>query len=388
MRYLPPQVHYVDQIFLMIVGALVSIGLVMMSSASMDYAAQQLDNPFFYMHRQLLFLSIALTAGLVAFILPSQFWNRHDTRFLLAAVVLLVLVLVPGIGREVNGSSRWIPLGPFNLQSSEPAKLFVMIYMAGYLVRRQKEVKENWKGFIVPMVVLSIIAFLLLMEPDFGATVVILFSCFGMIFLAGLGFRQLIFTIVSSLLFIALMAITSPYRMQRLSCFMDPWAYAYDCGYQLTQSLIAFGRGEFFGLGLGNSIQKLFYLPEAHTDFVFAIVAEELGGFGSLVVLFLFAALIVRIFMVGKKAEQKQRLYNAYLAYGIGLMLFAQVFINVGVNTGILPTKGLTLPFLSYGGSSLIVVSVMTAIVLRIDAELRSEQAHSSTQNAQVRRLA
>ena len=386
MKRLPANIASIDQALLMIIGILLSIGLVMMSSASMDYAAQKFGEPFFYVIRQAVYLVMALAAMVLAYLVPTRFWNRHDRIFALLAIGLLVLVLL--LGREINGSTRWIPLGIINLQASEPAKLFLLIFMAGYLVRRQKEVKENWAGFFKASMVLVFVSLLLLMEPDFGATVVILFSCFGMIFLAGLGLKQ----IAAALLLVAVAVLAlifhSAYRMQRVKCFIDPWAYAYDCGYQLTQSLIAFGRGEFFGLGLGNSIQKLFYLPEAHTDFVFAIIAEELGGVGSLLVLALFAALIGKIFAIGYRAEQVQKLYQAYLAYGIGLLVFAQVFINVGVNTGLLPTKGLTLPFLSYGGSSLIIVCMMMGILLRIDADLRSEQTESRSQNALSRRLA
>jgi cell division protein FtsW len=316
------------------------------------------------------FLLLALIAGFVAFQVPSQKWYDVSAFCLLAGFVLLIAVLIPGIGREVNGSMRWIPLGPINLQSSEPAKLFILMYMAGYLVRRQEEVRERWRGFIKPILVLCLMIVLLLMEPDFGSAVVMIIGCMGMIFLGGVGIKQFMALISCALIAVGFMAVSSDYRMARLKCFVDPWAQPYDCGYQLTQSLIAFGRGEWFGLGLGNSIQKMFYLPEAHTDFVFAILAEELGFVGSVFTLCCFAVLIYKIFSIAIKAQQKEQLFSAYLAYGIALVIASQVFINIGVNTGLLPTKGLTLPFLSYGGSSFIITFVMMGVLARIQAEL------------------
>lgn len=379
---------HVDQMLVLIVLALTSIGFVMMSSASMDYAALKHGSAFYYSLRQLFFIVLAAAIAMAAFSIPTKLWNQYDWLCLLVAFVLLVLVLIPGIGREVNGSMRWIPIGPINLQSSEPAKVLMLIYMAGYLVRRQDEVREKWSGFLKPALVIFIVTVLLIKEPDFGATVVLVFSCVGMIFMAGLGIKQVVVLAGSALLGIAVMALGSAYRLQRLSCFADPWAYAYDCGYQLTQALIAFGRGEFFGLGLGNSIQKLFYLPEAHTDFVFAILAEELGFVGGIVVVLLFAALVYRILLLAQRAEENQLFFSAYFAYGVALLLSAQVFINVGVNSGLLPTKGLTLPLLSYGGSSLMAVAMMIGILLRIDAEMRSNSAQSSAENLRSRRLA
>lgn len=380
--------QHIDQGLLLIVLALASVGVVMMGSASIDYAAQKYGDAMFHVYRQLVFLAIASVAAAVAFSVPSQQWYKQGWMLLLAGFLSLIAVLIPGIGREVNGSMRWIPVGPINLQSSELAKLFVLIYLAGYLVRRQDEVRERWRGFIKPIVVLCMLIMLLLMEPDFGSAVVMIVGCLGMIFLGGVGLTQFFALIVSSLIAVVIMAISSPYRMQRLNCFLDPWQHPYDCGYQLTQSLIAFGRGEWLGLGLGNSIQKLFYLPEAHTDFVFAIIAEELGFIGSLVVLVLFAALVVKILSIARNAEREEKLFSAYLCYGMALVMAAQVFINVGVNTGVLPTKGLTLPFLSYGGSSLIVTFVMMGIVARVDAEIRCKHAISSMQNERGRRTA
>lgn len=380
--------QYIDKSLLILVMALACVGVVMMSSASIDYAAQKYNDPFFYMYRQIIFLIIALVAAIFAFLIPTEQWYEKSWIGLIAGFLLLIAVLIPGIGREVNGSWRWIPLGPINLQSSEVAKLFILVYIAGYLVRRQDEVRERWSGFLKPIVVLGLMIMLLLLEPDFGSAFVMIVACMGMIFLGGVGVTQFSALIITSLFAVYIMAVSSPYRLQRLNCFVDPWAQPYDCGYQLTQSLIAFGRGEWFGLGLGNSIQKLFYLPEAHTDFVFAIIAEELGFIGCLVTLLLFAALVVKIFRIGLKAKASDKLFPAYLAYGIALVISAQVFINIGVNAGVLPTKGLTLPFLSYGGSSLIITFVMIGILARVDYELNCKHAISVQQNERGRRTA
>lgn len=377
---------HVDQMLVVLIVALVSVGFVIMSSASMDYASVENGSPFFYIYRQLFFIILASIVAFVCFCLPTRFWNSNDKNFLLAGMFLLILVLL--VGKEVNGSKRWIPLGVINLQASEFAKIFILIFIAGYLERRQEEVREKWSGFLKAALVLSAASFLLILEPDFGATVVLLVSAVGMIFLAGLGLQQVFVSVVLVLIGVVAAVFGASYRLQRLSCFADPWAEAYDCGYQLVQSLIAFGRGEFFGLGLGKSIQKLFFLPEAHTDFVFAILAEELGFVGAVAVVGLFVGLIYKVFTIASRAEAAHKLFAAYFAYGIGLMLSAQVFINIGVNSGLLPTKGLTLPLLSYGGSSLVAMAIILGILLRIDTDLRSAIARSSSENLRGRRLA
>lgn len=364
-----------DWSLITLVAALLTIGLVMMSSASIEYAARNYETPFYFMARQILFTGFALIAGYIAFQVPMAFWQKHDWKLLLIGFGFLLAVITPGIGREVNGSSRWISLGVFNLQSSEIAKFCVLVYLAGYLVRREKEVRKSWTGFAKPLAVLFLMIILLLAEPDFGAVVVMVAACMGMIFLGGVKLLQFLGLIGASIAAVTIMAVSSPYRMKRLSCFVNPWEQPFDCGYQLIQSLIAFGRGEFFGLGLGNSVQKLYYLPEAHTDFVFAILAEELGFVGGVLVIALFAALIMRFMNIARRAEQAGALFSAYLAYGIGLVFSAQIFINIGVNTGLLPTKGLTLPFLSYGGSSLIVSVACCAVLLRIHHEIESRNA-------------
>ena len=378
-----------DKVLVALVMLLCSIGVVMVSSSSIDYANHHYGQPLFFSMRQSIFFVLAIGAGTVAFYIPTQHWLTYGWLYLMLAFLLLVLVLIPGIGKEVNGSRRWIPLGLVNIQASEVAKLFMLIYMSGYLLRRRDEVRQRWRGFLKPIAVLVIAIVLLLEEPDFGSAVVIMFAVFGMIFLAGLGFPQFITLMTASLIAVGSMAVSSSYRLARLKCFLDPWQESnrFDCGYQLTQSLIAFGRGEWTGLGLGQSIQKQFFLPEAHTDFVFAIIAEELGFVGGVLTIALFALLIGKLFLLSKRLDQKKAFFEAYLINGIALVLAAQVFINVGVNIGLLPTKGLTLPFLSYGGSSLLVNLFMLGIVLRIDAQFtdsssKKEKAQSSSKKA------
>lgn len=359
-----------DRLILACVIALLCVGFIAMSSASMEYAAVKYNNPFFHLQRYGIHLLLGCLAAFIAYRIPMSFWQQTGWLWLLFAFALLALVLIPGIGREVNGSRRWVALGPLTLQCSEIAKACVILYLAGYLVRRQQEVRERFRGFIKPMALLFFVTLLLLLEPDFGATVVTVATAFGMLFLAGARLGQFILVILSAVMALVVMIWTSPYRMQRLTAFTDPWADQFNSGYQLTQALIAFGRGEWFGVGLGNSVQKLFYLPEAHTDFVFAILAEEFGLLGSLLVIALFVLLIVRILQLGLNAERYGKVFGAYVCYGVAFMISGQVFINIGVNTGLLPTKGLTLPFLSYGGSSLIVCCGLLGVVMRVHAEL------------------
>ncbi|MEQ6330318.1 putative lipid II flippase FtsW [Pseudomonas chengduensis] len=351
---------------------LLGLGLVMIASASSEVAAAQTGSPLYHMIRHLIYLVIGLGAAGVVLMVPMGIWQRYGWIMLLAAFALLVLVLVPGIGREVNGARRWIGFGAFNVQPSEIAKVFVVVYLAGYLVRRQEEVRESWAGFFKPFVVLLPMAGLLLLEPDFGATVVMMGSAMAMLFLGGVGMLRFGLMVALAVGAVFVLVQTQEYRLQRLITFTDPWADQYGSGYQLTQALIAFGRGEWFGVGLGNSIQKQFYLPEAHTDFVFSVLAEELGFVGALATLALFVFVSVRALYVGLWAERAKQFFSAYVAYGLAFLWIGQFLINIGVNTGLLPTKGLTLPFLSYGGSSLVICCVSLALLLRIEWERRN----------------
>lgn len=360
-----------DYALLTAVVALFSLGLVMVASASMPVAERLGFGIFHFPVRQSLYLLLGLCLGLGVLRIRLIWWQRGGPFFVLLALALLAAVLLPGIGSEVNGSTRWMNLGILRLQVSEPAKLLMLIYLAGYLVRHGESVRDSAAGFIKPLGVLVIAAVLLLMEPDFGATVVMMTTALVMMFMAGVRLWKFAALIVLVGAAFAVLAITSPYRLQRLTTFLNPWADPFNSGFQLTQSLIAIGRGEWWGVGLGASIQKLFYLPEAHTDFVFAVLAEELGLIGVLVLLGLYAFVVLRTYKIAVIAERGGNLFAAYLAYGISTWIGLQALINIGVNTGLLPTKGLTLPLVSYGGSSMLVTCVAVAVLLRIDYETR-----------------
>ncbi len=370
--------------------ALLLLGLVMVSSASITMADRQLGQPFYYVTRQLIHLGLGLVLAVLVLQVKLTVWELGSFIWLALALSMLVLVLVPGLGREVNGSVRWLVLGPLRLQVSEPAKLLLILYLAGYLVRRGEEVRTQVAGFLKPMAVLVVAAVLLLLEPDFGAMVVLMTTVLGMTFLAGVRLWQFAVLMGMAMSAFALLAITSPYRMARLTAFLNPWADPFNSGFQLTQSLIAIGRGDLFGVGLGASIQKLFYLPEAHTDFIFSVLAEAMGLVGVLLVIALYAFLVWRACAIAEVARQGQQPFAAYLAYGIGIWIGLQSVINMGVSMGLLPTKGLTLPLMSYGGSSLLVMCVAVALLLRIDYETRCNVHNlkaTGTEPAQRRRV-
>jgi cell division protein FtsW len=359
-----------DPVLLLIVLALLFGGLVVLASASITVSDNAVGRPFYFVERQLVAAALGAVGAALCLYVPVQVWHRLSPLMLLLGIALLVVVLVPGIGYEVNGSKRWVRLGFLNLQVSEPARLCLLIYVAGYAVRQEKALRERFAGFLWPMLVLSLCCALLLAEPDFGAAIVLLATALVMLFVAGARLRDFIVFFSTAVLAMTFLALTSPYRMKRLTAFLDPWADPFDSGFQLTQSLIAIGRGEWFGVGLGDSVQKLFYLPEAHTDFVFAVFAEEFGLLGSAVLIALFLALLWRVFRLAVRAVNAERFFEAYLAIGIGTWIGLQAFINVGVNMGLLPTKGLTLPLVSYGRSSLIVTMIATGLLLRIHHEL------------------
>lgn len=348
--------------------ALLVIGVVMISSASMDMAAATMGNSYHYVIRQLLFAGLGCVAALVAVNVPVAWWERSGWLLLGVGLMVLVLVLTP-LGRTVNGSTRWIPFGLFNVQVSEVAKLCLIAYLAGYVVRRRDELLNTWPGFLKPLVVLGLASVLLVIQPDFGATVVLVSAAAGMIFLSGVRLSRFVPLIGTLVVLGAILIVTQPYRLKRVVSYLDPWKDQFDSGYQLTQSLIAFGRGDWGGVGLGNSIQKLFYLPEAHTDFIFAIIAEEFGLLGSLLVLGLFALLVVTGFVIARRAEKAEMPFGACFAYGLTLLIGLQAAINMAVSTGLLPTKGLTLPLVSYGGSSLMITCVSIGILARIEME-------------------
>lgn len=365
-----PLVLY-DRWLILSVMCLLALGLLMVASTSIAIAERFGHKPFYYLFRQIFFLGLGVALSIWVLRVESRVWQKFSPFLLLGSVGLLLVVLIPGIGRVVNGSMRWIFIGPIGLQISEIAKFCFVIYMASYLVRHQEKVRYQLIGFIRPLIVLGVVAGLLLKEPDFGAAVVILLTAMGMLFLAGVRMSYFVVLFSAAIAAVAFLAISSPYRLQRLTTFLNPWDKQFDAGYQLTQSLIAFGRGGWFGSGLGESIQKLFYLPEAHTDFLFAVLVEELGLLGGVVVIALFAILVTRIFLIGRRAQMNGLYFSGFVAFGFGLWFAIQVLINIGVNVGILPTKGLTLPFMSYGGSSLLMNCVAIAMLLRIDFEMR-----------------
>nr|VFJ65137.1 MAG: cell division-specific peptidoglycan biosynthesis regulator FtsW [Candidatus Kentron sp. FW] len=361
---------------LWLIGAvllLVGFGLVMVASTSITTADREVGAPLHYFIRQSGYVIFGFCLAWIVTLLPLKIWEKYSLPFLFFGVILLILVLIPGIGREVNGSMRWIRIGFINLQPSEPIKLLLIIYISDYLVRHNEDVRNHPRRVVYPFLFLAIIGGLLLLEPDYGATAVLFATALGMLFLAGVPFWR--FT-VGSMGIAALLVgfiLMEPYRLERLTIFVNPWADPFGSGFQLTQSLIAIGRGEWLGAGLGGSIQKLFYLPEAHTDFLFAVLAEELGLVGAVLVISLFAFVVLRAFAIARQAARQGFRFGAYLAYGIGLIIGLQAFVNIGVNMGMLPTKGLALPLMSYGGSSMLVNCVAIGFLLRIERESRHQ---------------
>lgn len=361
-----------DKFLVFAVLALIALSLLMVTSASMAISEKQFGVPFHFLFRQCMYLIIGTLAAWIIIKSRLAFWSNISGSLVLLGIFLLVIVMVPGIGRSVNGSSRWIGFGPFGMQVSEFVKLAVVLYLASYLVRRNQEVQTNILGFIKPMILLGIIGILLLLEPDFGATVVIMVTALAMMYLAGVRLWQFGLLLALVLIALGILAVSSPYRLLRLTTFLNPWAHQFNSGYQLTQSLIAFGRGGIFGVGLGGSIQKLFYLPEAHTDFLFAVLAEELGLLGILTVIALYVIVVWRAFVIGMRAQLAGMHFGGFAAYGFAVWIGMQAVVNMGVNAGLLPTKGLTLPLLSYGGSSTLIMMAVIALLLRIDYESRT----------------
>ena len=363
-----------DQILLWITIVLLGLGLVMVYSASIAIAEGSratAHQPMHYLVRHGIFIAISLVMAVVAFQIPIKLWQQSALYLFLFGLLMLALVLIPGVGREVNGSQRWLSLYFMNLQPSEFMKLFVVIYAADYTVRKAAYMHSLRKGFLPMFSVMLLTGGLLLREPDFGAFAVITVIAMGILFLGGMNWRLFAGLLLMLVISFLLLIWISPYRMQRVIGFMDPWADPYGKGYQLSHALIAFGRGEWFGVGLGGSIEKLFYLPEAHTDFLLAVIAEELGFAGVAAIALLFAWIVIRAFAIGLRASSLERHFAALVAHGIGLWLGVQAIINMGVNMGVLPTKGLTLPLLSFGGSAIAATCCAIAVLLRVDWENR-----------------
>jgi cell division protein FtsW len=349
---------------------LMSLGLVVISSASIDFAVENYNDPWYFVRRHIIYLLIGFSASLVMLLIPTSFWQKYGWTLFFVAVFFLIIVLIPGIGRRVNGSQRWLSLGPVTIQVSELVKFCGIVFFASYLSNSQYFLQTQWKELFKPLLMLIFLMWLLLLEPDFGGSVVLAVTVGGMLFLAGAKLWQCFLLLISGLTILLGLVWFTPYRLQRLITFLDPWQDQFDTGYQLTQSLIAFGRGEWFGLGLGNSIQKMLYLPESHTDFIFAIFAEEQGFVGVILLLLLFIYFVFQIVLVAKKAMLRNNTFVALTAFGVAILFGFQIIINVGVASGFLPTKGLTLPFISYGGSSLIINCLLISLLLRLDYDL------------------
>lgn len=376
-----PRDNWAGSLLLVLASALIAVGVVAISSASISLSEVKFGNEWHHAIRHLSYLAIGVTLGFVAYLLPLNVWRQTSPWLLMLAFALLVLVLVPGVGRVVNGSQRWIPLAGFTLQPSEFAKFALVLWLSGYMVRHGEELRTVLRGLLKPILVLILFALLLLSEPDFGATVIILGTAFGMLFMGGARLIYVLGLVVSAVAIMAGMILMAPYRMQRLMAYQDPWSDPFGSGFQLIQSLIAYGRGEWLGVGLGNSVQKLFYLPEAHTDFVFSIWAEETGLVGAVAVIILFAVFVGRIVFMGYRFLLESREFEAYCCFGFALVFAGQAFVNMGVSSGLLPTKGLTLPFISYGGNSLMMSCVTVGLLLKLE---RSQVA--ATTKVQARR--
>lgn len=360
---------------------LLGLGFVMVASASMPVAERLTGNPFYFVARHSFYILLSVALGALVLMLPTQFMDRFNGALCLLALALLLAVLV--IGHEVNGATRWIRIGPMTLQAAEFAKLFFFIFLASYLNRRHDEVRKNWRGFVKALMVMALMSFMLLLQPDLGTVVVLSVTAMFMLFIAGARIPHFLALGITMVVLFVVLVIVEPYRMRRVTSFLDPWQDPFGSGYQLTQSLMAFGRGDLTGQGLGNSIQKLQFLPEAHTDFILAVVGEELGFIGVVVTLTLLMVLVIKALLLGQRALRQQHAFGGYLAHGIGIWFFFQGAVNLGAAAGLIPTKGLTMPLVSYGGSSLLVMVAAIGILLRIDYEVRTGYGTNQSQVAQ-----
>lgn len=377
-----------DLTLLLAIGALLGIGLIMVASASMSLAERDYGGPLYFFLRQLGAVAVGLGGAVLAMRIPTTAWERLGPLLAIAAFVLLAAVLVPGFGRTVNGSTRWLSIAGVNIiQVSEPARLLMLLYIAGYAVRRNDALRHTFAGFARPLALSGAACALLLLQPDFGAALMLMTMTLAVLFIAGGRLRDFLFCGGAVAVLGALLAVAAPYRVVRLTSFLDPWRDPYDTGFQLTQSLIAIGTGQWTGLGLGGSVQKLFYLPEAHTDFVFAVIAEEFGLIGSVILIGLFGVVAWRALLISRQAALRERLFQASVAFGFAVWQAVQVFINIGVNMGILPTKGLTLPLVSYGRSSIIITLIGYGLLLRIDRETRSGSVGARRRGAAERKV-
>ena len=371
---------HIDPVLLSVSLSLLLIGYVMVASASLHLGIKMAGDGLHYPLRQLMHIVLGLVLGAGVASVPMRFWEQNGPLLFLAGLLLLIIVLIPGLGVKVNGSVRWLSLGGMRIQVSEVVKFFSVIYMAGYVTRYQESVQNSAFGLLKPLGLFSVASLLLLLEPDFGSAVVILIIAMGIMFLAGARISQFLVLLAIIALLAMLLVYFSPYRLVRVTSFMNPWADPLKTGFQLVQALISFGRGEWLGVGLGSGIQKLFYLPEAHTDFLFSVIAEELGFLGVVTVIGLFSVLVWRAFAIAAAAEQAGLRFSAFIAYGLGIWFGFQSFVNMGVNMGILPTKGLTLPLMSYGGGSMMIMCCAMALLFRVQSEVVEHNGSGSSQ--------
>ncbi|MFI3186153.1 MAG: putative lipid II flippase FtsW [Methylococcaceae bacterium] len=371
---------HIDPVLLSVSLSLLLIGYVMVASASLHLGIKMAGDGLHYPLRQLMHIVLGLVLGAGVASVPMRFWEQNGPLLFLAGLLLLIIVLIPGLGVKVNGSVRWLSLGGMRIQVSEVVKFFSVIYMAGYVTRYQESVQNSAFGLLKPLGLFSVASLLLLLEPDFGSAVVILIIAMGIMFLAGARISQFLVLLAIIAVLAMLLVYFSPYRLVRVTSFMNPWADPLKTGFQLVQALISFGRGEWLGVGLGSGIQKLFYLPEAHTDFLFSVIAEELGFLGVVTVIGLFSVLVWRAFAIAAAAEQAGLRFSAFIAYGLGIWFGFQSFVNMGVNMGILPTKGLTLPLMSYGGGSMMIMCCAMALLFRVQSEVVEHNGSGSSQ--------
>ncbi|OQM34219.1 cell division protein FtsW [bacterium endosymbiont of Pedicinus badii] len=364
--------QFYDRCLLFLFLGIILFGFIMVFSASISIGEKLLNDPFYFFKKSLVHLVLILVLSILVLSTEIRFWEKYGNSLFILTIIMLVIVLLKG--SSIRGSIRWISFGIIKIQPAEILKLTLLVYISNYLKKKSKEIKKNFWDFFKPILVIMIISILLLAQPDFGTVIILFLTVLSVVFLAGVNLRQFFFTIILGLLILICLVFLKPYRIKRISSFLNPWNDPFGDGYQLTQSLMAFGRGSFFGQGLGNSIQKLEYLPESHTDFILAVIAEELGYIGSSLVVFIIFFIFIKSLSIGKKSVQIRRKFSGFLAFSIGICLAYQSIINIGVVIGFLPTKGLTLPFISYGGSSLVIFSLHIMLLLRIDFENNLKQ--------------
>jgi len=344
-------------------------GLLILSSASAHFSDSIYGNPSAIFNRQFFYFILGIIGLFACFFVPLNFWSSYDRLFITFGILLLFLVFIPGIGIEVNGANRWIRIAGFGLQPSEIMKFLSILYISCYSVRRIKEIQTHWLGFFRPALIIVSIISIILIQPDLGSSAVIFISVLGVLFVAGVKIQQFLVVALLGVIAITMMIIFVPWRWERIISFIDPWSDPWGSGYQLTLSLMSIGRGDWFGVGLGQGLMKMGYLPDAHTDFIFSVIVEEMGILGGFAIISLLFGLSFRIFFIGRESLLRKNFFGFYFSFGVGLLLGLHTFINVGVSSGLLPTKGLTLPLISGGGTNLIIVCLMIGLILRIDYE-------------------